>query len=246
MGWKASLITVNNCGQTVTDDVVLKALGALKYRADGECALEECVYPNDRSVSIGRYNNCLIICDDLQLVDSALDVNPAPYEQGLGELFSQSEILSVACLSAVNFHGYSLFKSPEKIRFKCVDAESPLREWGDLITEELAIYDRAVERDGKTVWPEALKEDADVFEEDQLMEEFTFGVLKRHLGVRLDSEEGEILFFEVPFKRYVVEQWKDVPVRSSENTASAKSGSGWLWLVAAAVLLGALAFYFLG
>jgi hypothetical protein len=41
------------------------------------------------------------------------------------------------------------------------------------------------------------------FYEDQMMEDFTFGVAKRLLGVRIDTEESDLLMEEVVFKKYI-------------------------------------------
>lgn len=42
----------------------------------------------------------------------------------------------------------------------------------------------------------------ELFTEDQMLEDFTFSVSKRLLGVKLDIDEGDLLFFEVPFRKY--------------------------------------------
>ncbi len=216
------MILIDGKGNDIQDADILKAMGVVEYKQAGEWSLEKCIYPRDRSVSIGRINNTIIVCDDLQLVDSSMTPELAPYEELLSQLAQEGEVLSLACLSSVNYHGYSLVKSGNKLRYKQVNTDGTLNEFGDLVEQEITIYDQSVEQNGKTVWPASLKSDIDVFEEDQLMEEFTFGMAKRLIGLRLDEEEGADLFFKTPFTRYEPLRW-DLPNALDESSPLGKS-----------------------
>ena len=235
------MILIEDQTNTIQNDEILKALGITEYKAAGDWTLEQCIYPRDRSVSIGRIDKAIIVCEDLQLVDSSMRSEMADYEVGLAKLNPKGEVLSVACLSSVNYHGYSLLRSGTKVRFKQVGSDSALKEEGDLLVEEIAIYDQSVEQDGKTVWPESLKANADVFEEDQLMEEFTFEMAKRILKVRIDEEEGEDLFFNVPFTRFEVTQWQ-IPENVEVSTVKNRTA---IAVVALALVVLATVVYFI-
>jgi hypothetical protein len=240
MGWKASMILIDSQGNDIPDVDVLKALGVAEFKKDGDWSLEKCIYPRDRSVSIGRINNTIIVCDDLQLVDSSMTPELATYEAMLSKLAAGGEVLSLACLSSVNYHGYSLVKGGNKLRYKQVNTDGSLSEFGDLVKQEIDIYDQSVERNGKTVWPASLKSDMDVFEEDQLMEEFTFGMAKRLIGLRIDEEEGADLFFKTPFTKYETIRW-DLPDSLEDPKVLNKSKS--VIVAIALVVLLAISYY---
>src|SRR5258706_9869852 len=124
-------------------------------------------------------------------------------EKSLFRLFPTSEILSVACISTTNYHGYSLIKDGKKLRTKSLNADDGFYfDFGQLIEEEKPIYSKSEILDGKRIWKiEELPDD--IFYEDQMMEDFTFEVAKRLLGVRIDNEEGEELLDNTTFRKYV-------------------------------------------
>lgn len=210
MGFKASMILVKDPAGTVPADRLLESLGFKGYDLKGDITLEECIYPRDRSVSIGYYNGCLIICEDYMLTtEMETTGNARPdqllkYEQVLTALFPGAEVLTIACHSGVNYHLYALAKDGLRVRYKCISSDTPLIEWGDRLEEEKTIYEDAGMMDGERRFQDPGKKDG-VYEytEDQLMEDFTFGVAKRHLGVRIDRDEGEELNFEIIFQQYV-------------------------------------------
>jgi hypothetical protein len=53
------------------------------------------------------------------------------------------------------------------------------------------------------LWKDENDED-DFFTEDQLMEDFTFKVAKRRLGIQIDMEDGEDLFQNTEFKVFQI------------------------------------------
>ena len=205
MGWKTSMILIENCYAFNDDTTLLKAIGKANYEFDSEVTLEECLYPDDGSINIGYYNNTVIICDDYQITAKSLEqsdgLNLIPEENALVALFPQAEILSVSCHSVVNFHGYSLIKRGLKTRLKiAVDGE--IIEHGKPFEEEFKIYATSFIKEGIRYWNDENYPEDEPYTEDCLMEDFTFGVAKRHLGVLLDHEEGEELLEKVIFKKY--------------------------------------------
>lgn len=209
MGFKASMIIVKQPSKTMSDEELLKMLGFSKVSYLGDTSFEECMYPSDKSINLGSYNDCLIISDDYQLTTSLeLEKNPqslSDYEKVLTQFYPDTEVLTVACHSAVNYHLYSLVKNGQKLRFKKVVDGKPIIEFGDRIEEEERVYAYSKIIDGQRMFRSKYKND-EVYDytEDQMMEEFAFGVAKRHLGVMISTDEDEDLMFETPFKKYTV------------------------------------------
>lgn len=204
MGWKASLIIIENKEGLIDENAILQAIGKTNYEFEEETTLEECINPMDESFNIGLYNGNIIICDDHQITSWALEgldeLNLSREEKGLAELFPDSEIINVACHSAVNYHGYSVIKNGKKERLKVITAERPKIEFGKRINEEDEIYLNSFQKEGQNFW----KEGEDVYGEDELMEDFTFGIAKRRLGVRIDQSDGDELMLKVQFKKYLL------------------------------------------
>lgn len=202
------MIIIRQPSATIGDEELLKKLGFADVTFLGDTTFEECMYPNDKSINIGHYNGCLIISDDYQLTTS-LELSKSPqllsdYEKVLTNIYSDTEILTVACHSAVNYHLYSLIKNGQKLRFKKVVHGQPSIEFGDRIEEEEKVYTYSKIVDGQRMFRSTYKDD-EVYDntEDQMMEDFTFGVAKRHLGVMISTSEDEELMFEIPFKKYI-------------------------------------------
>lgn len=205
MGWKSSLIIIENKENFTDESEILKSIGKSEYVFDRELTLDECIYPNDKSINIGYYNGNIIISDDYQLTTNSLEradkLNLTEEEKKLVKLFPTSEIITVACHSAVNYHGYSIIQSGIKRRLKIISSDEPRIEFGERIEEENVIYEKSYSKDNQNFWKDNdyLEED---FTEDQLMEDFTFGIAKRRLGILLDHSEGDELMEQVIFKKF--------------------------------------------
>jgi len=232
MGFKVSMITVQRPIATISDEELMNRLGFTNVTFSGDTTFEECMYPSDKSVNIGHYNDCLIISDDYQLTTS-LELSQTPhilsdYEKVLTDLFPDTEILTVACHSAVNYHLYSLVKNGQKLRFKKVVHGEPVIEYGERVEEEERVYAYSKIVDGQRMFRSTYKDD-ELYDntEDQMMEDFAFGVAKRHLGVKISTSEDEELMFEIPFKKYAVskvmgkkEEVKSAPVATEQTKSS--------------------------
>jgi hypothetical protein len=233
MGWKASLIIIENKEQISEDNQVLEAIGKLDCKFEGETTLDECIGSYDNSISLGRYNGNIIICDSYQLttlsLEQANNLDLTKEEQEIVKLFPKSEIVSVACHSSMNFHGYSIIDSGTKKRLKTISADTPKVEFGEKIEEENGIYKKSHIKDNDLVWKE--EGDDEEYTEDQLMEDFTFGVAKRRLGVLIDHSDGEELLEKVVFKRYVSSKKESRFVESEDSKSMPK------WLVYGIMIL---------
>lgn len=205
------MIIINKPSVQISEEDLLARIGFTGFEFTNDTTLEECMYAGDKSVSIGYYNDNIIINDDYQLT-TELDIDSAPeslaaYEQTLTALYPGSEILTVACHSVVNFHLYSLVKNGQKLRFKTITADTPPVEYGNWLEEEKGVYDLSEIINGERLFRSPYSDDT-VYDntEDQMMEEFTFGVAKRLLGVKISTAEDDELMFNIPFKRYVRKQ----------------------------------------
>ncbi|MDJ1484637.1 hypothetical protein QNI16_29330 [Cytophagaceae bacterium YF14B1] len=208
MGYKASIITIQNPPQPVADRIILDTLGYSSFLYAQETILEDCMYPRDKSISIGNFNNCLMICDDFQLT-SILENHTSlqslcDYEKSLASLFGSSEILSIACHSGVSYHMYTLVSNGKRIRFKAVSSDDPLVEYGERLKEEEHVYALSKTIKGKRLFRSRYSDDKKYkMTEDQIMEDFTFGVAARHLGVKISTIQDKELMSNVPFRKYL-------------------------------------------
>jgi hypothetical protein len=206
MGWNTSLIIIENKENYSNENELLKSLGFDCFEQKLNTTFDEILNPKDNQIGIGYYNGNLIICDGYLLTTKSLEesenLNLVDYEKSLVKMFPKSEIVTVSCVSSVNFHGYSLIQNGIKKRLKYV-AEEIKQEFGNRFEEEIEIYKNSYLEDGKLLWKDENDED-DFFTEDQLMEDFTFKVAKRRLGIQIDMEDGEDLFQNTEFKVFQI------------------------------------------
>jgi hypothetical protein len=206
MGWNTSLIIIENKENYSNENELLKSLGFDCFKQKLNTTFDEILNPKDNQIGIGYYNGNLIICDGYLLTTKSLEesknLNLVDYEKSLVKMFPKSEIVTVSCVSSVNFHGYSLIQNGIKKRLKYV-AEEMKQEFGNRFEEEIEIYKNSYLEDGKLLWKDENDED-DFFTEDQLMEDFTFKVAKRRLGIQIDMEDGEDLFQNTEFKVFQI------------------------------------------
>ncbi len=208
MGFKSSIITIQNPNKTITDRELLDALGCEKFVYDSETTFEQCMHPSDESINVAVYNGCIVITDDFQLssfLDQVGASDLAAHEKALTSIFNNAEILTTACHSSINFHIYSLAQGGKKIRYKGIADGSPLVEFGEYLKEEKPIYANSTIVNGTRMFKSSYTENSDVYDntEDQLMEDFTFGIAKRHLGIEIATAEDEELMNDIVFRKYV-------------------------------------------
>lgn len=205
MGWKVSMIIIENPDNFDDDVSVLKAIGKSNYKLKEETTFEECINPRDKSISIGRYNGNIIISEDYQITTKTLEragnLNLTIEEENLCKMFPNSEIVTIACHSVVNYHGYSLIRNGKKMRLKVISSDTPLIEFGQKFKEEEKLYSTSYQKEGANFWKDETDPNEE-YSEDQLMEDFTFGVANRRLGVYLDQKEGEELMEIIRFNKY--------------------------------------------
>ena len=185
----------------IRSSTVEESLGFEHFELTEQTTFEKILNPEKNKIGIGHYNGNLIICDGYVLTNKSIgenkNLNLVDYEKSLVELFPKSEIITVSCVSSVNFHGYSLIQDGEKIRIKFIDSEMK-QEYGNRFEEENEIYNTAYEKDGELFWIDENNED-ETYTEDQLLEDFTFKIAKRRLKVRIDTVESDDLFENTVF-----------------------------------------------
>lgn len=200
MGFKTSLIIIQNPDNFSDTQLLLETLCCGNYKYVEDTCFDECMYPRDESLNIAYHNGNIIIADDYMLTDKFISPQLHGVEKALMALFPKSEILSIMCHSVVNSHGYALLKNGKKLRAKALDADEFYFDEGEWLDEERAIYERSEIKDGKRVWANEYDLD-ELFLEDQLMEDFAFEVGARLLGERVDCMDDDFLD-EPYFKKY--------------------------------------------
>lgn len=220
MGWNTSLIIIENKENYTNENELLKSLGFDNFEQKENTTFDEILNPKDNKIGIGYYNGNLIICDGYLLTNKSLEesenLNLADYEKSLVKIFPKSEIVTVSCVSSVNFHGYSLIQNGEKKRLKYVSEEMK-QEFGNRFEEENEIYKNSFEEDEKLLWKDVDDED-DYFTEDQLMEDFTFKIAKRRLGVEIATREADDLFENTEFKVFQLNNSTKNLTKETEKT----------------------------
>ncbi len=207
MGFKTSIICITNPFPAIEDRKLLDEPGFNNYIATGLTDFDSAMYPGDESINIGTYNDCLVLADDY-ILTGELENLSAPeqlcrFEQKLSSLFPGSEILSVACNSTVNYHMYALVVNGRRVRYKRIADGFPVFEFGEKLKEEDEVYAYSDIINGERMFRSPYKDDL-VYDmtEDQMMEDFAFGVAKRHLGVMISHSEDEELM-ETEFRKYL-------------------------------------------
>ena len=203
MGWKASMLIVQNTSGLKTAEEIVQKIDNNYYELAGEVTLDQCINPHDESIYIGFYHDNIILTLDAEYILMSIIDGGGSIENRLHELCPDGEIMGVFCQSTTNMHGYFLNKDGDRVRHKMISFEGPRFESGEKFEEEIEIYkDAKIDENGVEYWQFG-EISTDRYQENQLMENFTFGVAKRLLGVQLDHTEGEDLMFQVKFKKFV-------------------------------------------
>ena len=203
MGWKTSMLIIQNTSGIKTAEEVIEKVEHDYYELAGETILESCINPHDKSIYIGFYKDNIIVTMDAEYVLMSIIEGGGGIEDRFNDLCPGGEIMGVFCQSTTNMHGYFLNKDGDRVRHKMISFEGPRMEFGERFEEEIEIYKNAKkDENGIEYWPYG-ENDSGRYEENQLMENFTFGVTKRLLGVQLDHSEGEDLMSHVKFKKFV-------------------------------------------
>lgn len=225
MGFHISLVSINNLNARVDDKEILKVIGFEDVVFVEEITFENAFF-EDNEIAIGYYNNSTIILDGYKLAGKIHDKSRlnamALYEKSLSDKFSNSEILTIACSSVNNYHMYSLVKDKKKVRAKMIaDGYEPL-EFGEYFEEEIEIYKDSKIVDDRRLFKSVFDSEY-VCTEAELMEDFTFGVAKRHLGITISSGDDEEFSFNLLFKKYLIRDKKEDTISNQKIKKSKKS-----------------------
>ena len=225
MGWKASMLIVQNTSGIKTAEEIVQKIDDNYYELAGETTLGSCINPHDESIYIGLYKDNIILTLDAQYILMSIIDGGGGIENRLNELCPEGEVMGVFCQSTTNMHGYFLNKDGDRVRHKIVSFDGPRMESGDRFEEELEIYKDAKKDENDVDYWQFGDEESDRFEENQLMENFTFGVAKRLLGVKLDHSEGDDLMIQVKFKKFVKAEKPTPPPKEEENSTDSQSSN---------------------
>ncbi len=231
MGWKVSMLVAQNTSGIKTAEEIVQKLDENHYELVEETSLDACINPRDESIYIGFYKDNIIVTLDAEYILMSIIDGGGGIEDRLHELCPEGEVMGAFCQSTTNMHGYFLNKDGTRVRHKIVSFDGPRMEFGERFEEELEIYkDAKKDENGVDYWQFGDAESSR-FEENQLMENFTFGVAKRLLGVKLDTSEGDDLMFQIKFKKFVKAEKpassppkeEEKPIDSASSNATSQS-----------------------
>ena len=185
MGWNLSLILIESSSKIIDEEKFITSLGYNKVSFIKKSSLEKCINPKANTISIGYINNSIIICADFETSLRSIREYHSFYEKELISQYPKNEIITAICNSTVNLHAYSIINNSKKIRYKYVNPENTKVEFGSALPEEQTIYSKSKKKNNHYVWLENNEE----YLECQLLEDFTFEVLKRRLGFRIDQND---------------------------------------------------------
>jgi len=212
MGWKISLVLIENKAQFLNDVLLLQKAGFRSIELVDVVDFETALGAKD-TICIGEVKDTIVICDAYKLTEFYLSdtatLELTESEKNISALFPNSEIVSVACHSVVDFHGYSLIQNGIKTRFKMVSPEEK-KEYGVRFEEEKKIYNDAITVENELFWNlDGSDDPEEYYSESQMMEEFTFGVAKRRLGVVLNLKESKTVLQTKNFRAYKVGEFTE-------------------------------------
>ena len=221
MGWKASMLIVQNTSGLKTAEEIVQKIDNNYYELAGEVTLEQGINPHDESIYIGFHHDNIVLTMDAEYILMSITDGEGLIENRLNELCPGGEVMGVFCQSTTNMHGYFLNKDGDRVRHKMISFEGSRIESGERFEEEIEIYKGAKKDENGVEYWQFGDDDNSRYEENQLMENFTFGVAKRLLGVQLDHSEGEELMFQVKFKKFVKAE-KPAPKTEKETEKSSE------------------------
>jgi hypothetical protein len=211
MGWKASFILIDTLETKPFEDILTK-IGFTGLEKTQDLSLDSVIYPKDKYVYIGFYKGNLIISAQY-LPFYFLDRGSNIVERKVVELFPGTEICALSLSSTINHWGFAIIKDGKKIRLKGGVADSgTVMDIGEPVKEELPLLSRSRLNDkGKREY--ILQDGGDVFQEDQVGEEFIFELFKRYTGDRLDHDEDtyEARFFGYSYQSLSGPDYLDIP-----------------------------------
>lgn len=192
MGWKLNMIiTTGLKGDT---DVLSRLLGFSygnrTFKSIGETTLNECMNPDDDDkIYIGIFKDFRIITQS-KLPIEFMTEKPNFTEKSLSPFYRQNCSTNVFVLdSVINLWGYNILSNGERIRTKFGTHDNGvIYEEGDPLNAELELLNKSEIMDGKRVFHFS----NDIYNEDQIGEEFVFRLIENITSERLDNS-GSIL-----------------------------------------------------
>lgn len=210
MGWKASLIFIDNVQTTNNEQNILSALNQEDFIYTGDASFEEALNAEKDKTYIASLNNVLIIgtaeAPVLFISDYLSD-----FEKTLADYFNNSEICGITLQSNVNHWGYGIIKNNEKIRVSAGNYAMPLiADYGTPVEEEHDLLSKVVTKeDGSKVFIINNEE----YQYDMAGENLVFEIAKRYTGHALNSFDNPLQ--NLTFKCYEKSPYFDNTTKAS-------------------------------
>jgi len=199
MGWKASAIIIHKPVK-IEYEALLEKLGFSSLRTIADEPFEVAINPPKNKVYVGFYKDNLLICAaDLPM--HFFETHTTQTERVFGETFPDSEVCSIVLHSTVNLWGYAVTKNGQKVRARAGTADDgTVLEIGLPLDEEKELLSKS-KVDEKGIRTYLLDEFPDeLFDEDQVGENFVFAICKRYFGQELNQADD--LLFETTLRGY--------------------------------------------
>jgi len=226
MGWKASALLINPCGE-INSEELLTDLGFAKLTKIKDETFDAAINPSGKKVYIGKYKDTLIITT-ANLPTTFLAENTTPTEKLLISKFPDSEICAIVLHSVVNLWGYSVIKNGQKIRARAGSADDGTTlEYGEPLEEEKELLGKSTigENGARTYLLEDFPDEP--FTEDQVGENFVFSISSRYFGEPLDCIDE--LLFETVLTGYSYSKGKLAGSTNNGSNPSATRGAKPWW-----------------
>lgn len=182
---------------------VLEMLGYKNYRDDGTTSLDEGIGVIN-SVYIGAYPGVTIICDQELPSEFFRDVLGEKAKRII-ELFPNATILAALLISTIGGWGYTLYERGQLVRASSGDADfGETFSMGLLLPEEIPFFEASFLQDSRRIFVYKGEE----LQQNQLREEFVFGLLSRIFGKRIDwgtISDRPFNYWDLEIERFVVQ-----------------------------------------
>lgn len=182
------MIVINSADQ-IEDSEIAAKLGFEAVEEVESLHLDSVLNPDDGLIYIGKYKGNTIICtQDIPL--EFLDQGVSRWETSLCQLFPDTEIASFVLHSVVNLWGYSVTKNNQKLRARAGSVESDFQlDEGKILEQEQYLFSLSEkDADGNRVYRFPDMPD-DLFDDNQVGENFVFDLSKRYFGQGLDRND---------------------------------------------------------
>jgi hypothetical protein len=151
------------------------------------------IYPNGGMLVIGAFERGAFIADR-EIIDQ-LEKGDESYCQQALSCYPGSNLLALGLHSVVNYAAFAYYREGQLLRsFACASDPGIIRQFGEMLPEEVKAYAGSFARDGQLVFPRTFDGRSMEFDIAGIAEEIVFDLSSRPFETRLDSYVEEDVF----------------------------------------------------